>query len=71
MSFLSVLNKLRKSKTIIGTVIATVPAIAVATGFTFGVDDASMVNGLVDLVIQLAGALFAMYGRWVAKGPLS
>lgn len=71
MSFASILGKLIGSKTVIGTLIATVPALAVPLGFTFGADDAAMVTGSVDLIIQLAGALFAMWGRWVAKGPLA
>ena len=58
-----------KSKTIIGVVISIIPALLPALGVHFTADDASFVSTNVDHIIQGVGAVLAIYGRFVAKGP--
>jgi len=60
-----------KSKTLIGVVVAVLPQLLPVFGFSFSVDDAVMINSAVDSVISAAGALLAIYGRFVAKDSLS
>lgn len=57
-----------KSKTIIGVIMSVLPALLPALGITFGADDISLINSAVDAVIQSAGALLAVYGRFAAGG---
>ena len=59
-----------KSKTIIGALIALLPAISVLTGITFTEDDTVMINQTADAVIQVIGGAFAIYGRVVAQGKV-
>ena len=60
-----------KSKTIIGIILAMLPALAVQLGVSFTENDGAMISQAVDLVVQLAGSGLAIYGRWVADVPLS
>lgn len=55
-----------KSKTIIGVIISVLPALLPALGVSFSADDAHLVSGTVDSVMQAIGALLAVYGRWVS-----
>jgi hypothetical protein len=57
-----------KSKTIIGIVVSILPALAIQFGLSFSVDDAAMINTTVDQLIQAAGALIAVWGRFDAGG---
>jgi len=60
-----------KSKTIIGIILAMLPALAVQLGLNFTEDDSVMISGLVDLIVQIAGSGFAIYGRFVAEDKIS
>ena len=60
-----------KSKTLIGVVLSVLPAMLPALGISFGADDSMLINELMDSIIQLTGAALAVYGRWVAKAPMS
>jgi len=60
-----------QSKTVLGVVVSMLPALAPVFGLSFGADDTALFGGLVDGFIQFGGALFALYGRWVAKSPVS
>jgi hypothetical protein len=59
-----------KSKTVIGALIALLPAISVLTGVTFTEDDTVMINQTADAIIQVIGGVFAIYGRVVSKGKV-
>lgn len=59
-----------KSKTIIGALIALLPAISVLTGITFTEDDTVMINQMADAIIQVIGGAFAIYGRFKAEGKV-
>jgi hypothetical protein len=59
-----------KSKTVIGALIALLPAISVLTGVTFTEDDTVMINQTADAIIQVMGGAFAIYGRVVSKGKV-
>ncbi len=59
-----------KSKTVIGALIALLPAISVLTGITFTEDDTAMITATSDAMIQTVGGLFAIYGRFVAEGDI-
>ena len=60
-----------KSKTIIGLVISVLPALLPALGISFSVDDSQLVSGTLDGVIQGIGGVLALYGRFVAKAPVT
>lgn len=60
-----------QSKTILGLIVSILPALLPAVGVSFSGDDVGLVNGLVDSLMTFGGALFAAYGRWVAKSPVS
>ena len=60
-----------KSKTIIGIILAALPALAVALGINFTEDDSVMISGLMDLIVQLVGSGYAIYGRFVAEDKIS
>jgi len=70
MDFLSILNKARKSKTVIGILVSLLPVLGTTLGFSFSDADGVLVTNLVDQIIQLLGGAFALYGRVVAKKPL-
>lgn len=60
-----------QSKTVLGVIVSILPGLLPAFGVSFGADDTAMISGFVDSLIQFAGAAFAVYGRWVAKAPVS
>ncbi len=60
-----------KSKTILGLVISVLPALLPAIGISFGADDTQLVSGAVDGLVQGIGAILALYGRFVAKAPVT
>ena len=60
-----------KSKTIIGVIVSVLPALLPAVGVTFSAEDGAFVSANIDAIIQGAGALLAMYGRFVAKGAVT
>lgn len=60
-----------KSKTIIGSLVAAVPALAVVFGWTFTEDDSALVSNAADAMIQVLGAAYAIYGRIVAEGKIN
>ncbi len=56
------------SKTIWGTVIAVVPTLL---GPFVGAEDGTLVTQSIDQIITGIGGLLAVYGRFVARGPLA
>lgn len=60
-----------KSKTLLGVVLSILPALLPAIGVSFSVDDSQLVSGSVDGILQGIGALLAIYGRFVAKSPVT
>lgn len=57
-----------KSKTILGVILSVLPTLLPALGINFGADDAQMINATLDSLVQAAGALLAVYGRFKAGG---
>jgi uncharacterized membrane protein (DUF441 family) len=62
---------LLKSKTIVGIIVGILPALLPAIGITFSVDDGVLINNVADLVVQLAAACLAVYGRFTATDKLT
>lgn len=60
-----------KSKTVIGIIVGILPALLPALGVTFSVDDGTLINSATDLFVQLSGAIYAIYGRWVSVDKLT
>lgn len=59
---------LLKSKTIIGSLVAAAPAVAVMLGINLTDDDSALISNAADALIQLLGAGYAIYGRIVTNG---
>lgn len=59
-----------KSKTVVGSLVAAMPALAVMFGWTFTEDDSALVSNAADALIQVLGAAYAVYGRIVAKDDI-
>ena len=57
-----------KSKTIIGIIVSILPALLPQFGLSFSAEDGALINTTVDQLIQAAGAVLAMYGRFAAGG---
>lgn len=69
---MNVLLNALKSKTILGLILTTIGSTSIGSDLisTFGLTDESLL-GIVDTVIQIGGGLLAVYGRIVAKKPLT
>lgn len=66
-----------KSKTVVGVLIASVPAVLALFGKTLNVDDVTALGtaiqgvlGHLDGIVQLGGSLLAIYGRFTASSKL-
>ncbi len=57
-----------KSKTIIGIVVSILPTLLPELGVSFTAEDGALINQSVDSVIQGAGAVLAVWGRFMAGG---
>jgi len=56
-----------KSKTILGVIVTMLPTLLPALGISFGAEDAQLISNTGDALIQVGGAMLAVYGRFVAK----
>ena len=59
-----------KSKTILGVILSVLPALLPALGISFSAEDNLLISNAVDAIIQSAGALLAVYGRFVVKDKI-
>lgn len=60
-----------KSKTLLGILIPVLIQIAPMVGITLTDSDTQLINQSVDQLLQLASLAFAVWGRFVAKEPLT
>lgn len=60
-----------KSKTTWGIIVGALPVLAQLIGLGLGSDDIELISDTGDAILTAAGMLFAAYGRFVAKEPLS
>ncbi len=58
-----------KSKTIWGVLIAAVPTILAQFGYDMG--NPELLNGIVNEIFEVVGAVLAVFGRIVAEGPIA
>lgn len=60
-----------KSKTILGVIISTLPTLLPIAGVSFSPEDGQLLMGGLDYIVQAAGALMAIYGRFTATDKVT
>lgn len=57
-----------KSKTILGLVVSILPTLLPAVGVSMQEGDTALISNTYDAIIQLAGVIIAVYGRFATAG---
>jgi len=56
-----------KSKTVLGVILSVLPTLLPLFGVSFSVEDGQLLTASSDSLIQFAGAMLALYGRFKAS----